>query len=54
MTDNIVILRLPQGQTRQRKKDRGNETKKETAEIYRAAIGGKGYKMEVEHGETGL
>lgn len=26
MTDNIVVLRLPQGQTRQRERKRGNET----------------------------
>lgn len=28
MTDNIVVLRLPQGQTRQRKRKRGNETQR--------------------------
>lgn len=29
MTDNIVVLRLPQGQTRQRERKRGNETQRE-------------------------
>lgn len=28
MTDNIVALRLPQGQTRQRERKRGNKTER--------------------------
>ena len=54
VTDNTVVLRLPQGQTRQRerKKERKKkgewDTKAENAEIYRAARGRKGYEMEGE------
>lgn len=50
MTDNIVVLRLPQGQTRLRGKKEGMRQRKGKVEIYRGARGTHGYIMEGEQG----
>lgn len=52
VTDNIVVLRLPQGQTRHKEKEeRERDIKKGNAEIYRAPRGSDGVSKDGEMDE---